>query len=58
MRIGDTFESYAEFEKALNNFKTSNFVDYCTKDCNTIMRNSLDNIIIKTNAYLKCLLLL
>lgn len=36
MRIGDTFESYAEFEKALNNFKTSNFVDYCIKDCKTI----------------------
>jgi len=36
MPIGDVFESYAEFKKALNVFKKSNFVDYCIKYCNTL----------------------
>ncbi|XP_050055998.1 zinc finger SWIM domain-containing protein 3-like isoform X10 [Aphis gossypii] len=36
MQIGDTFNSYAEFEIALNDFKNSNFVDFCIKDCKTI----------------------
>jgi len=36
MRIGDKFETYAEFEKALNVFKKSNFVDFCINDCKTI----------------------
>jgi len=36
MQIGDTFKSYAEFEKALNVFKKLNYVDFCIKDCKTI----------------------
>lgn len=36
MQIGDTFNSYAEFEIALNDFKNSNFVDFCIKNCKTI----------------------
>lgn len=35
MRVGDLFKTYTDFEKALNDYKKSNNVDFVIQDCKT-----------------------
>jgi len=35
MRVGDVFQTYADFEVALSQYKKSNFVDFYIKDSKT-----------------------